>query len=457
MRYVSTRGSAPPVGFVAATLAGIAPDGGLYVPETIPQFSPKDIEAMRGLSYTEIACRVMEPYVAGDSLSLNTFREHMRNAYESDVWESRQVAPVVKLEHGLHVLELFRGPTLAFKDLALQALGQVLPYLLAERGERLVILGATSGDTGPAAIHALAGKPGIDVFMLFPHGGTSPFQRRQMTTVEDENIHCVAIKGNFDACQAIVKKYQYGAINSINWFRIMAQIPYYFWAYLKATKSVDERVSFAVPTGNFGNIYAGYLAMRMGLPIGRLILASNENDMLERFVREGTYQPKAVLATSSPSQDISRASNAERLVYHMLNQPEHVRDLYEQKLSNCGFFWIPRRFFTEARISAGSAGTRIRHDTIQAVYKEHGYVLDPHSANGFAVGEPLRDSEPLIVHATASPVKFQETMRDVLGFDPEIPDRFSDIGDRPERFATLPADAEHVRNYIETLMNRKTT
>jgi threonine synthase len=450
VRYVSTRGGAAPQRFSDILLEGLAPDGGLYVPQTWPR---ADLGAWRGLDYADLAYAVLRPFmddVAG--LQALVRRTYTRAAFGSD-----EIAPLTTLEPGLHLLGLANGPTLAFKDIALQLLGRLFEQVLAERGATLNILGATSGDTGSAAEHALCGKRGIQVFMLSPHGRVSPFQAAQMYALQDANIHNLAVTGTFDDCQDIVKqvnadaafkaRHRIGAVNSINWARIAAQVVYYFWGYLRATRADDERVDFAVPSGNFGNIYAGYVARCMGLPVSRLILASNENDVLDEFFRTGRYRVRrAVRATSSPSMDISKASNFERYAFELVGRdPGRVVALWE-KLARDGEFELPG--------AAGFASGRSTHGerlaTIRRVRQKYGRVIDPHTADGVKVGLERRAAGvPLICLETALPAKFAATLVEALGEAPERPAGFEDLEKRPQRVEVIMPDARAVKRLIE--------
>jgi threonine synthase len=370
------------------------------------------------------------------------------------------------LEPGLHLLGLSNGPTLAFKDMALQLLGGLFEYVLARRGTSLNILGATSGDTGSAAEHALRGRKNVRVFMLSPHGRMSEFQRAQMYTLLDDNIFNLAMQGVFDDCQDVVKQvnadrefkasYRIGAVNSINWGRIAAQVVYYFWGYFRATRSNAERVSFAVPSGNFGNIYAGHLAREMGLPVRRLVLASNENDVLDEFFRTGRYRVRKaseVHATSSPSMDISKASNFERYVYDLTGRDAAATRELWQRLERAGEFdlsgtaWF--RNVAETGFVSGKSVHSDRIATIRLVHAKYGVTVDPHTADGVKVGLEQREAGvPLVCLETALPVKFAETIREALGREPERPKRFEDLEKRPQRFEVIEADAEMVKRFI---------
>ncbi|MDA1118273.1 MAG: threonine synthase [Proteobacteria bacterium] len=450
MRYVSTRGGVAPQRFSDILLEGLAPDGGLYVPEAYPQ---ADLAAWRGMSYPALACAVLSRFIDDvPALEALVRRTYTRAAFGSD-----DIVPLKTLEPGLHLLALSNGPTLAFKDLALQLLGNLFEQVLAARKASLNILGATSGDTGSAAEHAMRGKRGIQVFMLSPQGRMSAFQSAQMYALQDANIHNLAVKGTFDDCQDLVKainadaafktRYRIGAVNSINWARVAAQVVYYFWGYFRATASDAQQVAFAVPSGNFGNIHAGYVARSMGLPVERLILATNENDVLDEFFRSGRYRVRrAALATSSPSMDISKASNFERYVFDLVGRDAgQVAHLW-RKLERVGEF--------ELQGSAGFVSGRSTHadrlETIRQVHRKYGVMIDPHTADGVKVGLARRVAGvPLICLETALPVKFAATIREALGREPARPAGFEDLEKRPQRFEVIDADADAVKRVIE--------
>ena len=461
MLYVSTRGRSPAQRFTDILLEGLASDGGLYVPQSVPRLDARELAALRGLSYPGLAFRLLAKFA--DDIPAADLEGIVARAYTPEVFGSADIAPLKTLEPGLHLLGLSNGPTLAFKDMALQLLGQLFEYVLARRGETLNILGATSGDTGSAAEHALRGKKGVRVFMLSPHGRMSAFQRAQMYALQDANIFNLAVKGVFDDCQDLVKavnadaafkdKYRIGAVNSINWGRIAAQVVYYFWGYFRANA---EQVSFAVPSGNFGNIYAGHLAREMGLPVKRLVLASNENDVLDEFFRTGHYRvrkPSEVHATSSPSMDISKASNFERYVYDLTGRDgAAVRELW-QRLERSGEFdlaatpWF--RNVAETGFVSGRSLHADRVATIRRLHEQYGVTVDPHTADGVKVGLEHREAGvPLVCLETALPVKFAETIREALGSEPARPAGFADLEKRPQKFEVIEADAEAVKRFI---------
>ena len=458
MRYVSTRGIAPPQSFSAILLEGLASDGGLYVPEEFPRI---DVAALRGKSYVEIAQAILSRFM-DDIPGLDDL---VGRTYTAKTFGSADITPLKSLEPGLYLLALSNGPTAAFKDIALQLLGALFEKVLAEKNQTLKILGATSGDTGSAAEYAMRGKRGIQVFMLSPHKRMSAFQRAQMYSLQDPNIHNFAVKGVFDDCQDIVKQVnadaafkareRIGAVNSINWARVAAQVVYYFKGYLAATKSNSEEASFAVPSGNFGNIYAGYVARRMGLPIRKLVLASNENDVLDEFFRTGKYRiRKEVHETSSPSMDISKASNFERYVFDMVGRDAAlVRELW-RRLEAHGEFDLSATPFHGRIAQSGFVSGRSSHAdrvaTIRHVHSKYKMTIDPHTADGVKVGLEHREpGVPLICLETALPVKFAETIREALGREPERPAEFAGLERLPQRCEIVPADAELIKRHIE--------
>jgi len=466
MRYVSTRGAwaDAPERFLAILLEGLAPDGGLAVPEAYPCFTSAELAALRPLRYRELACAVLSRYFTdipeGDLAAL------IDRTYTAAAFGSDDITPVTALEPGVHLLHASNGPTLAFKDIALQLLGNLFEYELAEEGRTLNILGATSGDTGSSAEYAMRGKPHICVFMLSPQGRMSPFQQAQMYSLADPNIHNLAIEGVFDDCQDIVKavsadadfkaRYRIGTVNSINWARVAAQVVYYFKGYFAVTRGNDERVDYAVPSGNFGNILAGHVARQMGLPIRRLILATNENDVLDEFFRMGRYRPRSTAethATSSPSMDISKASNFERFVFDLVGRnPATVRALWAEIDEKGGFDLAGTEYWERVAASGFVSGTSTHADriaTIRATHASCGVIVDPHTADGLKVGREHRDAGvPLISIETALPAKFSETIREALGRDPERPVAYAGLEARPQRCTVLPADVERVKAYI---------
>lgn len=457
MRYVSTRGSAEPKRFTEILLEGLAADGGLYVPEVLPQVR---LGELRGLDYPALAHAILSHYM-DDVPGLGPIIDR---TYSAKVFGSVDVTPLKTLEPGLYLLGLSHGPTLAFKDIALQLLGELFETSLAKEGATLNILGATSGDTGSAAEYAMRGRRGIRVFMLSPHKRMSAFQSAQMYSLQDANIHNLAVRGVFDDCQDIVKKvnadaafkaqHHIGAVNSINWARVAAQVVYYFKGFFAATRDDREQVSFAVPSGNFGNIYAGYVARRMGLPIRRLILASNENDVLDRFFRTGKYKVlKSVKQTTSPSMDISKASNFERFVFDLVERDgSRVKDLW-RRLEAEGEFDLSHTAYwprvAQSGFVSGKSSNEDRLATIRAVFEKYRVVIDPHTADGVKVGLEYREAGvPLVCLETALPAKFGATLRAALGREPERPAEYQDLERLPQRFTLIEPDAEAVKRYI---------
>ena len=458
MRYVSTRSEAPSLGFIEVTLAGLARDGGLYVPAAWPQLDAETITGFAGRPYAEVAADVIRPFV-GDAISDHDLARLTREAYGS--FRHSAVAPLAQFGVSDFILELFHGPTLAFKDLAMQLLGRLMDHVLAARGERTTIVVATSGDTGGAAIEAFRGRSRADLFVLFPRGRISDVQRRMMTTARDDNVHAVAIEGTFDDCQAIVKgmfnhhafrdQARLSGVNSINWARIVAQVVYYFTAAV-ALGSPRRKVAFTVPTGNFGDVYAGYVASRLGLPIDRLVIATNVNDILARTIATGSYDLREVVATSSPSMDIQVASNFERLLFEVYDRDGDAVRRLMASLAQSGSFALSARALAGIRtvFSADRADEEETAATIRTTLRETGRVIDPHTAVGVAVAEKeTRDqSIPMIVLATAHPAKFPDTVEAACGVRPPLPEWLADLTQRPERITTLPVDQVAVEHHI---------
>jgi len=458
VRYVSTRGEAPPLGFVEATLAGLARDGGLYVPAAWPRLDPPAIASFAGRPYAEVAVEVMRPFV-GDAIAEPDIARMAREAYGN--FRHPAVAPLVQFGVSDFVLELFHGPTLAFKDLAMQLLSRLMDHALEARGERTTIVVATSGDTGGAAVEAFRGRARADVFVLFPQGRISDVQRRMMTTAEDDNVHALAIDGTFDDCQAIVKgmfnhlafrdQARLSGVNSINWARIVAQVVYYFTAAV-ALGSPHRKVAFTVPTGNFGDVYAGFVALRMGLPIDRLLIATNVNDILARTVATGTYEPREVVPTSSPSMDIQVASNFERLLFDAYGRDARAVRALMASLAQSRRFALSVRALSEVRaiFSADRADEDETAATIRTMLRETGHFIDPHTAVGVAVAEKeSRDpSVPMVVLGTAHAAKFPDAVEAACGVRPPLPEWLADLHERPERVSTLPADQAAVERHI---------
>ena len=472
MKYVSTRGDATPRGFSDILLEGLAPDGGLYLPLQYPKVDAGTLQRWRGLLYADLAFEVLSLFI--DDIPARDLERLVRATYTEAVFGTPQIAPLKSLEPGLYLEALSNGPTLAFKDMAMQLLGALFEYELGRRGERLNILGATSGDTGSAAEYAMRGKRGIAVFMLSPHGRMSPFQQAQMFSLQDPNIHNLAIEGVFDDCQDIVKavsndlefkrRWKIGTVNSINWARLLAQVVYYFAGFFQATRSNDEPVSFAVPSGNFGNICAGHVARMMGLPIRRLVCATNENDVLDEFFRTGIYRPRTTAETqetSSPSMDISKASNFERFVFDLLGHDAaagaRVRELFGTTLACEGAFTLHADEFSRTPAFGFVSGRSVHADrlaTIRRTWRECGVMVDTHTADALKVArEHLEPGVPMIALETALPAKFAATIREALGTDapaPPVPAALAGLESRPRRFTVLPADVTIVKHYIES-------
>jgi threonine synthase len=457
MRYVSTRGEAPVLGFSDTLLAGLARDGGLYVPQEWPSFPAAEIRAMRGLSYPELAIRVLTPFLGGE-IDAATFSRIVKEAYAT--FRHEAVCPLVQVGANRFILELFHGPTLAFKDVAMQLLARLMDHVLAGRGARATIAGATSGDTGGAAIEAFAGRERTDIFILFPHGRVSPVQQRQMTTSAAANVHALAIEGNFDDCQALVKemfndhpfrdRVSLSGVNSINWARIMAQIVYYFSSAL-SLGSPDRPVSFTVPTGNFGDIFAGYAAKRMGLPIERLVVATNDNDILARALEGGVYETRGVVATTSPSMDIQVSSNFERLLFEAADRDAAAVRRYMGGLGQSGSFTIDPRPLAGIRddFSAGRSTMAETATTIRSALEASGYLLDPHTATAVHVADSIAVSAtPMVVLATAHPAKFPAAVKQASGIEPQLPTWLSDLMGRKEKFTVLPSSIKMVEEYV---------
>jgi threonine synthase len=466
MLYVSTRGHADRKRFCEILLEGLAPDGGLYLPEQYPQVDAATLQKWRGLSYAELAFEVLSLYV--DDIPAADLKAICNKTYTEEVFGTKAIVPLKKLEDGLYLEALSNGPTLAFKDMAMQLLGNLFEYELARRGEELNILGATSGDTGSAAEYAMRGKKGVRVFMTSPNGRMSPFQQAQMFSLQDENIHNIAVDGVFDDCQDIVKavsndlafkrQYKIGTVNSINWARLMAQVVYYFAGYFQATQSNAEKVNFTVPSGNFGNVCAGHVARMMGLPIAKLVVATNENDVLDEFFRTGVYRVRSSAdthETSSPSMDISKASNFERFVFDLLGRDSgKTKALFHDQLGSQGFFDLSAEAaFKSAAQRYGFVSGKSTHAdrlaTIRDTYKRFGTMIDTHTADGVKVArEQLQPGVPMIVLETALPIKFAATIEEALGQLPTRPAKFEGIEALPKRVKVLPADAAVIKRYI---------
>jgi threonine synthase len=477
MWYVSTRGQPDRKRFCEILLEGLAPDGGLYLPEHYPQVDEATLARWRKVyheqGYADLAFEILSLYI--DDIPAADLRALCAKTYTAEVFGTGEIVPLRHLEDGVWIEALSNGPTLAFKDMAMQLLGHLFEYELARRGEQLNILGATSGDTGSAAEHAMRGKQGVRVFMTSPHGRMSPFQQAQMFSLQDANIHNIAIEGVFDDCQDIVKavsndlafkrQYKIGTVNSINWARLLAQVVYYFAGYIQATEQAGpaanrntQRVSFAVPSGNFGNVCAGHVARMMGLPIHRLVVATNENDVLDEFFRTGVYRVRGsadTFETSSPSMDISKASNFERFVFDLLGRDAaQTKALFGDALGREGRFDLsadPR--FAQAAGRYGFVSGKSTHAdrlaTIRDTWERYGQMIDTHTADGVKVArEHLTPGVPMVVLETALPIKFADTIVEALGRQPERPARFEGIEALPKRVQVMPASVEQVKAYI---------
>lgn len=464
MNYISTRGGMTPQPFSDILLEGLATDGGLAVPEAYPLISAATLAAWRDLSYDELAFEILSLYIT--DIPAEDLRALTKAAYDPALFVGDAMVPVKPLKGEMSLLGLSQGPTLAFKDMAMQFLGQVFEYVLEKRNGYINILGATSGDTGSAAEYALRGKNRVSVFMLSPYGRMSAFQRAQMYSLQDKNIHNLSVKGVFDDCQDIVKQLagdldfkqsmHLGAVNSINWARIAAQVVYYFWGWLRATTRAEQQVSFAVPSGNFGNILAGHIARQMGLPIARLVLATNENNVLEEFFRTGVYRPRSsenTYATSSPSMDISKASNFERFVFDLVGRDAEKLSALWQQLATQGYFDLSHLlpvFEAEYGFVAGQSAHANRVHTIADTYKETGVLIDPHTADGVKVAQNFTESGiPMLVLETALPAKFSETIEEAIGQPAPVPEHLQHLSELPQRLVEIDADVAQVRAYME--------
>ncbi|WP_135506283.1 threonine synthase [Roseovarius aestuariivivens] len=457
MKYISTRGNAPTLSFEEAMLTGLARDGGLYLPERIPQMSHAEIAALEGVPYEEAAFRVMWPFL-GDTFTEDEFRGILARAYAGFGHAAR--APLKQLDQGHFLLELFHGPTLAFKDFAMQLIGQMFETSLTRSGSRVCIVGATSGDTGSAAIEAFRGLDAVDVFILYPHGRVSEVQRRQMTTPVESNVHALAITGHFDDAQARVKDMfndfafrdavGLAGVNSINWARVLAQVVYFFTSAV-ALGAPHRKVSFTVPTGNFGDIFAGYIAKRMGLPIDRLVVATNQNDILHRCLTSAEYRPDGVSPTISPSMDIQVSSNFERALYYAYDQDGAAVAQLMDELKGGGFS-VSQGALEALResFSSGRASENETSATITSTLAESGELLCPHSAVGVKVANEMRETgTPMITLATAHPAKFPDAVETATGVHPPLPERMSDLYDRDERLTRVENDLAAIEALIK--------
>jgi threonine synthase len=460
MRYISTRGEVAPLDFVEVMLAGLARDGGLYVPETWPTVMKASIAGLAGRPYAEVAVEVMRPFIGGSIPDADLARM-AQEAYGT--FRHPATVPLVQLNPSLFVLELFHGPTLAFKDLAMQLVARLMDYALRQRGERTTIVVATSGDTGGAAVEAFRGRAQVDVVVLYPHGRISEVQRRMMTTADDSNVHAVAIEGTFDDCQALVKamfnhhafrdRVRLSGVNSINWARIVAQAVYYFTAAV-ALGAPHRKVAFTVPTGNFGDVFAGYVASKMGLPIDRLVVATNANDILARTFASGTYEMRDVVATASPALDIQISSNFERLLFDAYDRDAHAVRSLMGSLAQSRRFSVSAHALEKMRalFSADRADEQESAATIRAWMREASYCADPHTAVGLAVAEKetRNPSVPMVVLSTAHPAKFPDAVKAACGIEPALPDWLGGLYARTERVTVLPADQGAVERFVSS-------
>ncbi|PPC80306.1 MAG: threonine synthase [Methylotenera sp.] len=471
MKYISTRGQSPALSFSQILLGGLAPDGGLYLPETYPQFNDADLTALRGLSYADLAFAILSRFV--DDIPAADLKAIIDKTYRADVYaftragqNAADITPTLKLKDNLYLLSLSNGPTLAFKDMAMQLLGNLFEYVLTKEGKTTNILGATSGDTGSAAEYAMRGKKGIRVFMLSPHKKMSRFQTAQMFSLQDDNIFNIAVNGVFDDCQDMVKavsndatfkaQYKIGAVNSINWGRIVAQVVYYFKGYFAVTQNNSQKVSFSVPSGNFGNVCAGHIARMMGLPIDKLVVATNENDVLDEFFKTGVYSPRGsanTYHTSSPSMDISKASNFERFVFDLVGRnSDKTRALWAKVDSGNSFDLKADGYFAKIAdygFVSGSSNHAHRMQTIRDTKANYDVVIDTHTADGLKVAyEQLDPNIPMVVLETALPAKFEDSIVEALGQAPERPTALNGIESLPQKFTVMDVSAADIKTFI---------
>ena len=469
MKYISTRGATDRKTFGEVLLMGLAPDGGLMLPEHYPQIDRATLDKWRGLAYADLAFEIMRLFAT--DIPEGDLRAIITRTYTAEAFGNAEITPVRTLSDGLKIQALSNGPTLAFKDMAMQFLGNAFEYVLKREGQTLNIVGATSGDTGSAAEYALRGKEGIHVFMMSPEGKMSAFQRAQMYSLQDENIHNIAVDGMFDDCQDIVKaiqndaafkeKYRIGTVNSINWGRVMAQVVYYFAGYFKATESNDETVSFCVPSGNFGNVCAGHIAKQMGLPIRRLMVATNENDVLDEFFKTGSYRPRTAAhthVTSSPSMDISKASNFERFIFDLTGRDAaEIETLWAEVGAGKGFnlAFALDKIRNEYGFVSGKSLHRDRLAVIKQVYEQDGELIDPHTADGVKVARELREAgETVVCLETALAAKFADTIREAVGdVDIPRPAKLQGLEDLPQKVQNVPNQAEAVKEIIRNVLD----
>lgn len=471
MDYISTRGYIGRQKFCDILLEGLAPDGGLYLPEFYPQLDNEQLSAFRQIymqdGYAQLAFQILSLYI--DDIPSSELKAICQKTYTEEIFGSKKITPIRTFEQNIFILELSNGPTLAFKDMAMQLLGNLFEYELARRSQQLNILGATSGDTGSAAEYAMRGKKGVRVFMTSPNGRMSKFQQAQMFSLQDDNIFNLAVEGVFDDCQDIVKavsndlefkrRYNIGTVNSINWARLLAQVVYYFAAYFQVTSSNTQKISFTVPSGNFGNVCAGHVARMMGLPIEHLVVATNENDVLDEFFKTGVYKVRTSLhtfETSSPSMDISKASNFERFIFDLNGRdPVKTARMFGSELSTNGQFSMTADSnFVQAADKYGFQSGKSTHlnrlQNIKDAFENHGQILDPHTADGVQVAKIFaRPETPMIVLETALPIKFSSTIHQAIGTEPEVPKKFMHLLDMPQHAEVMPADVDMIKNFIE--------
>ncbi len=459
INYISTRGGSEnkkaPQSFEEVLLNGLAPDGGLYVPESWPTL---DLQALKGKSYCEIAQAVMYPFVEG-SIPLEDFQQIIKETYAPNIFRHKKIVPLRHLKDNLYILEQFYGPTIAFKDIALQLLGRLFNYILTKRNEHITIVGATSGDTGSAAIEGCRHSNQLDIFILHPKGRVSDVQRKQMTTIQADNVHNIAIEGSFDDCQNMVKAMfndetfrddiNLSAVNSINWARIMAQIVYYVSSALELG-APEKEITFVVPTGNFGNIFAAYCAQKMGLPI-KLVIATNQNDILTRFFENGEMKTTGVLPTISPSMDIELSSNFERYLFYLLGRDSAALSTLMTTFKETGHFSVSKEILSTALqdFTAHRASEEETLSTIKTLHEETGYTLDPHTAVGVNAALKLKTNNPIIALATAHPAKFPDAVKQAIKTCPDLPEHLSDLFDRKEHLTEQPNDFTAITNFIK--------
>ena len=469
MHYISTRGGMPLQTFSQVLLGGLAPDGGLVTAQAYPTLNRADLQSLAPLTYPALAFEIISRFA--DDIAPADLKKIIDSVYTADIFGSAAITPITTLEPGLHLPSLSNGPTLAFKDIAMQLLGALFEYVLTREDRLINIVGATSGDTGSAAEYAMRGKKHIQVFMLSPHDKMSAFQRAQMFSLQDANIHNIAIEGLFDTCQDIVKAinqdaafkstYHIGAVNSINWGRIVAQIVYYFKAYFAVAPHIGDPVNFVVPSGNFGNICAGHIAKQMGLPIHKLIVATNENDVLYEFFRTGQYRvrsEKDTYITSSPSMDISKASNLERFIFDLIGRDSgKLCQLWQMLEQQGGFSLADTSYFTAMQIQYGFSASKSTHqdrlNSIREVYQRYQLIIDPHTADGYKAALDHRSDIPIVLLETALPAKFTATIQEALGKTPAIPKALQNLETLPQRFTLLPAHTSAVQNYIKRTLH----